>query len=131
MNPMTLSIKAEFEDPVLIVTVTGKFTLASAKSTFSEALGAMTQLQIGRLLVDCRTIDMADSVSEVFEYASFIAESLTHHLTEDLAAIPRLAYIFAAGHETLIKFGETVAQNRGMDTRVFSDIDEARSWLTA
>ena len=126
---MSLSIKAVFEDPVLIVTVSGTFTLVSAKSTFSEAMESMAQLQIRRLLVDCRTIEIADSVSEIFEYASFVAENLARHVSEDLAVIPRLAYIFSGGDEAILKFGETVAMNRGMDLRVFSDYAEAFTWL--
>ena len=128
---MTLSIKATYEEPVLMVTVSGKFSQASAKSTFGETLESMAQLQAYRLLVDCRTMILPDSVSEVFEYASFVAESLTRHLADDMAVIPRLAYVFGAGHEAIVKFGETVAMNRGMDLRVFADFDEAHTWLKA
>ena len=63
---------------------------------------------------------------ERFLYGEFVAEAVKKLGVE---AIPVFAYVL---HEPVLdpmRFGETVALNRGMNLKVFDDYDSALEWL--
>ena len=48
----------------------------------------------------------------------------------DATSLRRIAYVDAAGNPERPKFAETVAANRGVNVRLFGDLDAAKAWLS-
>jgi len=50
--------------------------------------------------------------------------------SSDATRLKRIAYVDAAGNPERPKFAETVATNRGVNVRLFQDLDAAKAWLS-
>ncbi|HET6600136.1 MAG TPA: hypothetical protein VFG60_09245 [Burkholderiaceae bacterium] len=78
-----------------------------------------------RLLIDGRQADMsAVSHLDVFEFTSGHAAELPS------IGLLRMALLVAEAQAEVARFVETVAQNRGVNLRLFFDVNEAQAWIT-
>ena len=74
------------------------------------------------VLIDVRDLDIVPTISE------------RYRLGESAAANWQGPPVALVGRKQLMdpeRFGEMVARSRGLDGRVFTDIDEARAWLAS
>ena len=127
---MGLSIRLRPEPGVLGVLATGDFSLVEAQQHFLEIMEAVDQNRVPKVLVDGRYVTGNPETIERFLYGEFAASAVARYLTEDAARrAPQFAYVL---HEPVLdplRFGETVAVNRGMWLRVFDNLEDAQSWL--
>ena len=113
---------------VLYVTIFGEFKLTEALSDFLEVLEAIKEKQSTKVVIDGRQLSGEPLTIERFLYGEFVAEAVKRL---GVGARPVFAYVL---HEPVLdpmKFGETVALNRGMNLKVFDDYDLAIGWLGA
>jgi hypothetical protein len=126
---MSLQHKMRFESGLLSIDATGEYTsLDKAKQLFLEMLEAVAQHQAKNVLLDGRTLEGKPRDFERFLYGEFAAKE-TLRLVKEHGIVPRFAYVL---HEPLRdpgKFGETVAVNRGMNIKVFENLEDAFEWL--
>lgn len=99
----------------------GGTNMAELKAGRQASADRLRELQWHRLIVDLTARTTLPSTVEQFDF------SAGHHDIYPLGT--RSAVIVTqATHESL-KFAENVAINRGMQTKFFTDIEAARSWL--
>jgi len=111
---------------ILYVTLSGKFMLAEALSDFLEVLEAIEEKQNTKVVIDGRQLSGEPLTIERFLYGEFVAEAVKRL---KIGGAPVFAYVL---HEPVLdpmRFGETVALNRGMNLKVFDDYDLAIGWL--
>lgn len=122
---MSMKLQITAEDFFLRVCVSGIFSLANANKACVEMFKAVEQHKAMEVLVDCRHLAGSPSTMERFEHSEFGAA----RMIDFSAWITRFAYV---GMPPLIdpqKFGETVAVNRGVKIKVFTNIEDALRWL--
>ena len=98
-------------------------TLAEHESGRNDAIRALNENQVDRLLVDARQIDAKMSVLDDFEFTN-------EHQSTSLASV-RIAVVHRADESKRFKFIEDVSANRGGSMKTFTDEREAIDWLTA
>ncbi len=65
---------------------------------------------------------------ERFLYGEFAAKE-TMRVVKEHGFVPRFAYVIHEPVRDPGQFGETVAVNRGMDMKVFENMEDAFEWL--
>jgi hypothetical protein len=122
---MRIEISTESEPAFLHVTATGQFSLQEAKRTFLEMLEAVAANHSTRVLFDGRKLTGKPTTIQRFYYGVFAAEE-TIRLAHNIS---RFAYVLKEPVFDPRRIGETVALNRGMKVKTFTDFDTALSWL--
>ena len=79
-------------------------------------------LGLSRVLVE-KNLRVQMSAAESFELGKFAADQAPDGLRMAL-------YDRVSDHFDVNSFGVLVANNRGLDAKAFSDIDEAKRWLS-
>lgn len=100
---------------------------ADLKRVFKRAVDAARQNRKGKILIDANSVEGNLSTLHRYEGASFLSELIIQESN-------KITAIAMAGKKPLIdptRFGETVARNRGVNGKVFLDLDEAIKWLTS
>lgn len=93
---------------------------------FEKAFDAAEKNKRERLLIDGSAITGKDlSTLERFRIGAFLSE-LNNNLPVNIAALAVVAPEPLVERE---RFGETVARNRGVNGRAFTEIAEAIAWL--
>jgi hypothetical protein len=113
---------------MLYATLSGKFKLAEALSDFLEVLEAIKENQSTEVVIDGRQLSGEPLTIERFLYGEFLAEAVKR-LSVGAASV--FAYVLHEPVPDPMRFGETVALNRGMNLKVFDDFDLAIGWLGA
>jgi hypothetical protein len=125
-----MSVKCEIivEPAYVCLRCTGTCSsLSELTEVFWNAIKAIQEHPSSKVLIDANNVEGQLSTLDRYEGASFLSE---HHISGPV----RITAIAIAGQEPLIdpdRFGETVARNRGVNGRVFTDLDEAVAWLTS
>lgn len=105
----------------------------SEKTEHSEHLKARDEIleicrirNIHKILVDARelVIDLRPSVMELFDFGVSWAEKARGMSNLLAGVLPR-----DSTTRENVRFGDTVASNRGFVSRAFDDIEEAKAWL--
>lgn len=127
---MNMVLRTRAETGSLLATVTGPFSLDEAKRTFLEILEAIAQHKMDKVLVDGRAIEGEPTTIQRFIYSEFAATA-TRTLRERMALPkpPQFAYVLQEPVLDPMRFGETVAVNRGMHVKAFDDLEDAFLWL--
>jgi hypothetical protein len=105
----------------LHVTFSGAFSFAAAKCSIDAIVNACEEERCSSVLFDCRPMTGEMSIVDRYEIGQHGAR-----------IVPPGIKIAMLGREDQIlpdKFLETVADNRGLILRVFSDENEATEWL--
>jgi len=129
---MNMSIECRMENGLMHAVSTGEFSLEEAQSTFLDLLETIKENGCHKVLFDGREIDGDPMIVERFYYGEFCANAVEKMIRDGWAGIsPQFAYVL---HEPLLdplRLGETVAVNRGMNVKAFSNTKEAMQWLFA
>ncbi|MGA8261340.1 MAG: STAS/SEC14 domain-containing protein [Arenicellales bacterium] len=99
-------------------------SVSELKQVFENAIDAARRSHRPKVLIDANGVTGQLTTADRYEGASFLSGQRIGG---------KIGAIAVVGQEPLIdpaRFGETVARNRGVNGRVFSDLDEAISWLT-
>jgi hypothetical protein len=114
----------EYRPQYLYAFVTGeKDSYEISKQYWQEIAGECRKSGIRKVLID-EDIKENVSMSEMYQFASEIPQLGFFGI--------RVAFVDRQqDQQQLNQFGETVATNRGLFSRVFSNFDEAEEWLLA
>ncbi len=91
------------------------------KRYWSEVFGESQRRNRARLLVEENLVENI-TAAEVYEVAKYVAE--TAPSGTKLAFVDR-----RPDHQELNRFGNLVANNRGLDSQVFDTLQDAENWL--
>lgn len=122
---MTTSIDVRPDGQYLEVVHRGVLTRDELEAARTEATRLLREHGLLRLMVDGRAADITGlSDVDMFEFAAAHSSALP--------AVDRLrmALVVPRAHAEVARFAETVAQNRGVNLRIFFDAGSARDWLT-
>jgi hypothetical protein len=126
---MSLTTSMRIESGCLHVVVKGRFALPAAQRSFVDLLDAAVQNGVSLVLLDGRSLGGEPSTIDRFYYAKFAALSVALAKQRHGAFRPKFAYVLKIPVLDPARFGQTVAVNRGMNTKSFETIEAARSWL--
>jgi hypothetical protein len=111
--------------------LSGEFSLEEAERTFLEILQAVERRDSTRVLVDGRGVTGKPTIAERFYYGEFVARSVIKLCRKTKRPLPKFSYVLLEPVLDKHRLGETVAVNRGMNLKTFTDFDDAAKWLTA
>ena len=121
---MSYDLTINVTDDWVHVTVTGQNTMGNVQSYLNEAVAACQEADCTKLLIEERLEGPRLSTLDVFKVASKRAEASRGHFTY-------IAYIDHFAEGDLMKFAETVANNRGSQVKIFASVADAEAWLRA
>ena len=125
-----MNIECHFDLGLMQAVVSGDFTLEEAQRTFLELLDAVKETGAKKILFDGREIVGNPVAVERFYYGEFVATSLQKLISNGWkGAPPQFGYVLQEPVLDPLRLGETVAVNRGMNVKVFTNTKEALQWL--
>jgi hypothetical protein len=113
----------------LRVGATGDFSLVEAKRTFRETLEAVARNKAVKVLFDGRGPAGSPKIMERFFYGEFAARSVAQFTARGVSASTQFAYVLKVPVLDPMRFGETLAVNRGMVVKTFDNPNDALEWL--
>lgn len=117
-------VKTKLEGDILIVTGIGEFDKQLYLECREEVISQLKESNSQYTLFDIRKAIIIASTTDIFQIASTTPGSFP----------PRTKYAIVYSPITFPKsaasFAQTVALNRGANTQLFTDIIEAKNWLT-
>jgi len=126
---MSMLVKVTVEPRVIRVTSSGHFTLAEAEKTFLDVIAAVALHKADKVLLDGRKVKGEPTIIQRFYYSDFAARTVAEYAAESGNPAPQFAYVLKEPVLDPNRFGEKVARNRGMNIRVFDDLEKALTWL--
>ena len=118
---MMNGLKVENRRVYLSCEFSGEFTVSAGKECVDEVIATCAETHCSRALLDCRQMTGEMSVMDRFDVVTYAQK--TRGITNRIA-------ILAREDQTLPdKFAENVGVNRGIGLQVFTDVDQATSWL--
>lgn len=119
---MAISFHFQYIDDTLLVIAKGKDESAEEVINYGLAIkDEALRLGTNKILCDERELVYALGTFNTYESAEFIA---TH-----VPKIARIAIVCSPSNMSEAQFYETVVVNRGLELRVFTQIDKAQGWL--
>jgi hypothetical protein len=113
------------DDAIIFTDYTPPIALPELQATVMENLAMAAEKGAFLFLGDCRRLPSAGSVLDVFELGKMLDElKVDRRMREALVVTPEAS----AGGGTF-EFFATVTTNRGIQVRLFAEMDEARAWL--
>jgi len=113
----------------LLVSLSGRYESSDATIAATQVIEACEKQQATKVLIDARLVEGPMSTMDRFYLSSVFSMK---YIKERISGrIPQCRFAFL-GKEPLIdpnRFGETVANNRGMAIKVFLKEEEAIAWL--
>jgi len=119
---MSLTIKKKGD--ILCFKATGSRSLETVVAMSNDILTACVEHNTKKILVDVRQLEGRLSSIDSYEIYNRHAPKI-----RDLNVITHNAIVDLEEFGSSYNFLETVAVNRGFNSRVFSDLDEAVKWL--
>lgn len=123
-----LSADLQPREGYLYAAVTGEYDLSQAQELYRQALRSALRHGLARILVDCTRIAGVPSMSERRDFGIFQAEEhdrLRARMDEELhIVILALPPFFDPS-----RYGESVAQNRGVKMKAVERLEDALLWL--
>jgi hypothetical protein len=126
---MAIELKTEPQPGYLRITFEGHFEPSLIDEVTSGVVENGVKHQSSKMLLDFRQVDGQMSTMDRYNVASIFAKK---YLDQKLAGtIPSCRFAFVGNHPLVDpkKFGETVAINRGINIKVFTEMAEALAWL--
>jgi hypothetical protein len=127
--PMSVTIEADYDAGCLHAVVRGEFSLEEAQRTFLQVLEVIVRDRLYRVLLEGLEVTGEPTTIERFYYGKFAAAAVAVSTARDATVSPRFAYVLKYPVLDPTRFGETVAVNRGMNTKAFEHLEAARRWL--
>ena len=119
---MAITYTFRVNDDLLIVEASGFDEGLSDVMAYGDAvIEAANASSVTRVLCDERNLEYRLDTVDTYKSAEYIAEHAPR--------IARIAIVTALEQSEEIDFWETVMVNRGMTIRVFTNLEDARTWL--
>jgi len=119
---MPVNIKVIRPKDFIKTTVTGVLDFAVSKQALLDIASQIDQPGEYEILVDTREAEPALSMIEIFQ----LGESLAAHASLRRS---KIAFLKSKKDSQQAEFLETVTANRGVRAQVFTDFEEAVTWL--
>ncbi|HSL47276.1 MAG TPA: hypothetical protein VK897_27800 [Anaerolineales bacterium] len=119
---MPVNIKVIRPKDFIKTTVTGVLDFAVSKQALLEIASQIEQPGEYEILVDTREAEPALSMIDIFQ----LGEALSAHPSLRRS---RIAFLKSKKDIQQAEFLETITANRGVRTKVFTDFEEAITWL--
>jgi hypothetical protein len=103
--------------------ITGEVRAGTAKRVAQEVIDAYTKDPVQRLLVDVRELAIRVGPTETVEMVSSYRDLLNGVRSS------KTAVVYREGDYETLRFYETVARNREYQTKIFTDMSQAVTWL--
>jgi hypothetical protein len=127
-----MTVRMQADSGVLRAVLTGEFDPQDAEKTFVEILDAAALKKIDKVLIDGRELLGEPDVIHRFLYGEFAALTAERYVVaRRLRGSAQFAYVLTEPVLDPLRFGEAVAQHRGMQVKAFDDIDAALAWLSS
>lgn len=115
-------------DNYLQLLFSGSYTLDKAFHAFKFAVDQAIAYNYSRILMDAFGVKGIIPRMDRYHYAEFLANYIRQNALGKIHRISMTGPIPIVDHN---RFGETVAVNRGVNARVFTNREEALSWVLA
>lgn len=122
---MPFSVEHCAEENMILVNIWGRTALAELKEAIEEIIRVVQVTQCRLVLTDLQKADWGLTMSETYHLPEMLARVSSE--TADIHLFKR-AFV-ASENSEILRFYETVSQNRGQTTRMFRDADSAKEWL--
>ena len=119
----TNDLRIEKKDDHLLVTFSGEFSGTSGKKVVDTMIDASSESGEQRVVLDCRGMTGKMGLFEKFEVAVYGRRIV--------GTIDRLAIINRPEVMEPDNFVKTVANNRGVNLNLFTELDEGVRWVTS
>jgi hypothetical protein len=126
---LDIIIEIRPESGFLNVGAMGEFSLQEAERTFLEMLEAVARYKVEKVLFDGRRLTGAPGTMERFYYGEFAADAVFKFRDRGVSRRTKFAYVLNEPVLDPLRFGETVAVNRGMKVKAFDNLEDAFGWL--
>jgi hypothetical protein len=124
-----MRIETRVETGFLYVYAMGDFSLEAAKSSFIEMLEIIATQKVEKIIFDGRKLTGEPKTIERFYYGEFAAQAVVEFEDRGVSPATQFAYILEEPVLDPLRFGETVAVNRGMFVKAFDNLQDALRWL--
>jgi len=121
---MGYAISVDEHDAIAKICLTGEIPHGEHLKARDELLALCRSRDIHKILVDARELIAATGTMALFDFSASWAQLAQRTPVILAGVLPR----DPATKESL-RFGDTVAANRGLVTHAFEDPDQARRWL--
>jgi len=124
---LPFNITVKLEDNFVLLLASGKYSLLNANNLFQISIDSALSNNKSKILIDVTDVTGNIPFFDRFQFSEFFAEYKAKH------AFREVNKIAVVGQEPIVhdgKFGETVAVNRGLNVRVYTNMNEAMAWLT-
>jgi hypothetical protein len=126
---MALEYKIEPQTGYLRMTCGGQYESSLNDEITDQVMWACEKYQPSKMLIDTLQVEGQMSTMDRYNLATLSAKK---YLDEKLAGKIQSCRFAYVGNDPMIdprRFGETVAVNRGINLKVFTDMKEALAWL--
>ena len=119
---MPVNVKVIHTKDFIKTTVTGVLDFAVSKQALLDIASEIKQPGEYEILLDTREAQTVLSVVDIFELGQALADHPSLRLS-------KIALLTSMNDATQAEFLETVTANQGVRARVFTDFEEAITWL--
>ena len=105
----------------IVFDFTGEFSQEAGKQCIDEMVEACSQSKISRALLDCRNMGGEIQILDSFMVAKYGVKMI--------GSISKFALVGREDQMFPDNFVENVAVNRGVNLKIFTDIEKAIKWL--
>lgn len=121
---MPYEVKLNADDQIIDLTYSGIVTPSELKTAFDEALLISLQNGIQTFFADCTTMVGGHSVIDLYFLISLYESCGLPRGSKEALLLPSLK---SSAEE--VKFYETACLNQGYNIKIFTDSNEAFTWL--
>ncbi|HMZ06142.1 MAG TPA: hypothetical protein PK078_00875 [Anaerolineales bacterium] len=115
---------------LVLVTASGDWVPAIDNNMIHEIMDVVETKKLSRVLLDISALHFDFPMIQIFERVRDVREFRLEH--NQISS--KVALVYSASNtkvEQDMQFFETVAQNRSLPYRIFTDVNDARKWLAA
>lgn len=121
---MPVNVKVISTKDFIKTTVTGKFDFAASKQVLVDILSLIKQPDEYDVLVDTREAESLLSITDLYKLGEALASQL-------ILRRSRICLLVPMRDIDKVDFFETVAVNRGVQIRAFTDFEQVITWLVS
>jgi hypothetical protein len=126
-NNSMFDIKSTVRGDIVSIVANGEYSLLKAHHLFESSIDYALLHNRGKILIDVNNVTGNIPLMDRFYFSENLANYRKEH---GLSNVHKIAVV---GKEPIVheeKFGELVAMNRGVNSRVFTDMKQASDWLS-
>lgn len=120
---MTANARVEISGEAVVATLSGEIDETDYREVRSEVAQRLRESGLRQAIIDLRDAVLTASAVSIFSVSASNPRVIPIGVRYAVVCSPRTV------SADKVRFGETVARNRGANLRTFSDLDAAQAWL--